>query len=85
MAWQVELDKSAAKQVRDLPGPMRERVLRALALLAENPRGAANVKALVGREGYRLRVGDYRVLYLLDDAAELVRITTVGHRGHIYD
>ena len=53
--------------------------------MAESPRGAANVKALVGREGYRLRIGDYRVLYLLDDAAELIRVTTVGHRGHIYD
>ncbi len=85
MAWRVELDKNAAKQVRDLPDPTRERVLRALAALSENPRSAVNVKAMVGREGYRLRVGDYRVLYLLDDAAEIVRVTTVGHRGHIYD
>jgi len=85
MVWRLEFDKSAARQVRDLPGQMRERVLRALAVLVENPRGAANVKALVGREGYRLRVGDYRVLYLLDDVSELVRVTTVGHRGHIYD
>jgi mRNA interferase RelE/StbE len=85
MVWRLELDKSAAKQVRDLPKPMQVRVTRALATLVENPRGAANVKALVGREGYRLRVGDYRVLYLLDDADEAVRVTTVGHRGHVYD
>jgi mRNA interferase RelE/StbE len=85
MVWRIEFERRPAKQLRDLPDPVRRRILETLARLAIDPRGAPNVKALVGRNGYRLRIGDYRVLYIIEDEIELIRITTVGHRGHVYE
>lgn len=55
----------------------------AIDALAEDPKPPGAIK-LQGREGYRLRVGDYRVLYRVDDEAQEVLITRVGHRRNVY-
>mgnify|MGYP001146854820 CR=1 FL=1 len=52
-------------------------------LLAEDPRPPA-ARKLQGRDGYRVRVGDYRILYTIDDGVLLVVIVTVGHRRDVY-
>lgn len=52
--------------------------------LAHAPDQAQNVKKLVGRPGYRLRVGDWRVLFTLDDGKLIVRVLDVGARGGVY-
>ncbi|HZC16218.1 MAG TPA: type II toxin-antitoxin system RelE/ParE family toxin [Caulobacteraceae bacterium] len=85
MVWRLEFERRSVKQLRDLPEAVRPRILKARAGLSADPRGAPNVKALVGREGYRLRVGDYRVLYVIEDDVERIRVTTVGHRGRVYE
>jgi mRNA interferase RelE/StbE len=56
---------------------------RAIALLAENPR-TQGVKKLIARDGYRVRVGDYRKIYQVDDEAKLVIIYRVMARGDVY-
>lgn len=62
---------------------MQERLDAAIDELAEDPRPPNSIK-LSGREGYRLRVGDYRALYRVDDAQQEVTVTRVGHRRDIY-
>lgn len=67
-----------------MPDTPVERIRTALAKLVTDPR-PSGVKKLKGREGYRIRVGDYRVLYSILDAVLLVEVVKVGVRGIFYD
>lgn len=82
-AYALYLEKRADKTLSRLPAEVRERLEDALDSLADDPRPAGAVK-LSGREGYRLRVGDYRVLYRVDDERREVLVTRVGHRREVY-
>jgi mRNA interferase RelE/StbE len=53
--------------------------------VADDPAAARNVKKLTGRDGYRLRVGDWRVVYELDDGVLVLIVIDIGPRGGIYD
>ena len=85
MTYRVLIDPRAAKQLESLPKSLVPRIDRTLLALRENPR-PVGVKRLRGklREGWRIRVGDYRVLYRIDDVAREVRIFDIGHRRDIY-
>jgi mRNA interferase RelE/StbE len=74
------------RQLRAIPQPAALTILRALALLGDDPRGPdANVKQLAGYEDrYRLRVGDYRVVYDVLDTQLVILVVGVGHRREIY-
>lgn len=63
---------------------MQARILRSLDRLAADPRSAANVKALKGDARYRLRVGDWRVIYTLRDDVLVVLVLRVAHRREAY-
>jgi mRNA interferase RelE/StbE len=63
-----------------LDRPVQARILRSLHRLAVAPRSAANVKALRGKARYRLRVGDWRVIYTLRDDVLLVLVVRIAHR-----
>jgi mRNA interferase RelE/StbE len=60
-----------------------EKVKAAILALADNPR-RANCQKLTGRIGWRIRVGDYRVVYEVDDSVRSVTVLNVGHRREIY-
>ena len=62
---------------------MRERVKAAIDGLAENPRPSSAVK-LAGRDDYRVRVGDHRIVYAVDDAERLVIVARIAHRREVY-
>lgn len=62
---------------------MRERVKAAIDTLAENPRPSGAVK-LAGRDDYRVRVGDNRIVYAVDDAERLVIVARIAHRRNVY-
>jgi mRNA interferase RelE/StbE len=81
--YRLEVSHTAHRQICRLPALTQERVNRAIALLAENPRHPGS-KKLTAREGYRVRVGDYRILYQVDDGAKLVVIYRVMARGDVY-
>lgn len=82
--YAVELSKQAVTELRKLDRPVQARVLAALALLRDQPRPAA-VTALVGRPGYlRVRVGDYRIVYTVNEGELLVLVLALGHRGAMY-
>lgn len=83
MSYRVEFAREAAKQLDALPRRMRERIVLALHGLATDPRSTPNGKALQGG-GYRLRVGDYRVLYDLLDDRLIVLVLRVAHRREAY-
>jgi mRNA interferase RelE/StbE len=81
--YRLEVSHTAHQQIRRLPARTQERVNKVIARLAENPR-PSGVKKLTVREGYRVRVGDYRILYQVDDGAKKVIIYRVMARGDVY-
>lgn len=84
MSYQVRFDPYARKQLGAIGKPERRRILAKIEVLAENPR-PPQALMLTGRHGdYRLRVGDYRILYTVHDAELIVLVIEVGHRREIY-
>lgn len=82
--YEVKIVRSADKEMDKPPKTIHERVSKRILSLEDNLR-PAGIKKLSGREEYRLRVGDYRVLHTLDDRNKLVTISAVGHRLEVYN
>ena len=84
MTHRIELSPAAARQLRKLDAPARRRIQAVVELLAQEPR-PAGAKKLVGGDGeWRVRTGDYRVIYEVRDGVLLVLVLAVGHRRDIY-
>ncbi|ASU57150.1 MULTISPECIES: type II toxin-antitoxin system RelE/ParE family toxin [Nocardiopsis] len=81
--YAIDIKASARKELRKLDGPVRKRIVEAVANLADNPR-PDGCKKLTARDGYRIRVGDYRVVYTVDDGQITVVVVKVGARGDVY-
>jgi mRNA interferase RelE/StbE len=73
VSWTVEVQRSAEKELAALPPQARERIAEALRAMRDDP-FPHGVKKLKARDGYRIRVGDYRILFRVDRAARLVRV-----------
>lgn len=82
--YRIELRPAAVRALRKLDPPIQRRVQGAIALLADDPRPPA-ARALQGRPGLRVRVGDYRIIYTVADDVLLVVVVTLGHRRDVYD
>jgi len=82
--YRIELRPAAVRALRRLDPPIQKRVHAAIALLAKDPRPPAS-RPLRGRLGYRVRVGDYRLIYTIRDDVLLVVVVTLGHRRDVYD
>lgn len=81
MQYRIEIDKRAVKFITKQPKPQRERILKAIYKLPET----GDIKQMQGYTGYyRLRVGDYRIIYTVNNAVFLVRVIEIGNRGDIY-
>ena len=85
MTYRIEIIKAAARQLEVLPESTGKRIDTKIRALAANPR-PPGAKTLQGREGVhlRIRVGDYRVVYHIDDRALLVLVVRIGHRREVY-
>lgn len=83
MKYQVILPKSVQKELDRLPDEIAARILARLSALETNPR-PADVKKLRGRDAWRIRVSDYRVIYEIQDRILQIIIITVGHRREVY-
>ncbi len=83
MSHSVELESRARRELLELPRNIQRRAADILDDLSNNPR-PPGAKKLVGQDGYRVRMGDYRILYTIDDRKRLVRIYRIGHRREIY-
>ena len=83
MNYRVLLQRSAQKALESLAREARECLFSAIATLSVNPR-PPGCKKLMQSDYWRIRVGDYRVVYEIDDSKQLVVILHVGHRRDIY-
>ncbi len=81
--YRVEVRPAALRTLRNLDATVRPRIEGAIALLAEDPRPPAS-RPLRGRPGYRVRVGDYRIIYTVQDDVLLIVLVTFGHRRGVY-
>ncbi|WBM80892.1 type II toxin-antitoxin system RelE/ParE family toxin [Cryobacterium breve] len=81
--YRIELRPAAVKTLRRIDPQDRARVQGAIALLGEDPR-PPGARALQGRDGYRVRVGDYRIIYTIRNDILVVVVVTVGHRPDVY-
>ncbi len=81
--YELTFKRRARRNVARLPESVYRRMIRAIDELAENPR-PRNSRKLRGKEGWRIRVGDYRVIYEIDDEAQEVLVLDVGHRRDVY-
>jgi len=83
-SYQIEIKPSASKELEKLPRPMIARVVAAIWELADNPY-PQGVKKLAGFDRtYRIRVGDYRVLYTVYETRLVIEIIRVAHRKDVY-
>lgn len=85
MTYSVEFTAVAARQVKKLPRPARDRVLDAIDGLADNPRPHGSKKLVGEQTAWRVRIGDYRVIYDVFDAQLTVTVVRAAHRREVYD
>lgn len=82
--YEVQIRRSAEKQLEALPIKMADRIAKVIDRLAEEPR-PVGVKKLKGAQDlYRIRVADYRVIYTITEAILVVEVVKIGHRREIY-
>jgi mRNA interferase RelE/StbE len=84
-AYRLAVKASAAKELEAVePKRLRQRLVAAIAGLADNPRPAGCEKLAGAEDAYRIRQGDYRAVYTIDDKARVVLLVKVGHRREVY-
>ena len=82
--YSVRLTSSARRAHRRLPSDIRRRIDPVLNSLSETPRPAGTVKLQGSAQLYRVRIGQYRVIYQIDDAEKLITVTHIQHRRDAY-
>ena len=83
MTYEIIFSGAALKQLKKLDKSAQERIISTLERIRIRPQ--SHVKKLVGDSGYRLRVGDYRVILDIDEGILVVLVLKVGHRKKIYN
>jgi mRNA interferase RelE/StbE len=83
VSYAVSVLRAAAKQLERVSEDSRKRILGAVSGLAATPRPEGCIK-LTGRPAWRIRVGDYRVIYEIDDSLLEVTVVAIGHRKDVY-
>jgi mRNA interferase RelE/StbE len=84
MLYKVSISKPAIKVLEKVNEPYYSQLKRAIYNLAKNPR-PKGYKKLAGRNGYRIRVSDYRIIYEIQDDILVVDVVALGHRKEIYN
>ena len=85
MTYRVEVAPAAVRQLRKLDRVAQRRVQAAIELLATEPRPSGAKKQVGGNGEWRVRTGDYRVVYEIHDNVLLIFVVAVGHRRDIYE
>jgi mRNA interferase RelE/StbE len=84
-SYRVVLTSSSVRELKHLSALLNERIIPRLENLASNPRPPGCKKLKGGHNEWRIRVGDYRVVYTIDDAALLMEVTRIRHRNDAYE
>jgi mRNA interferase RelE/StbE len=82
--YRVLLERAAEKDISRLPAETHDRVIEAIQALASNPRPVGCRKLTGSKHDWRIRVGDYRVVYEIADVIRVVRVNRVRHRREVY-
>ena len=82
-SYKILFTRSAAKELGRVPATDRQRIVNRIGALAENPRPTGAEK-LSGDDKFRIRQGDYRILYEIIDTQLIVTVVRVGNRGEVY-
>ena len=84
--YKIVIHKRAASYLRRLPAPDKDRVKNALKAISDNPEGHHQVRQMLGewKGYYRLRVGNYRVVFWIDNEAKTLYVDHIGPRGDAY-
>ncbi|WP_029068417.1 type II toxin-antitoxin system RelE family toxin [Jonesia quinghaiensis] len=85
MNYSIQFTSAAARQVKKLPHSVRARILDAIERLEENPRPHGSQKLVGEATAWRIRVGDYRVIYDVFDGELIVSIVRAAHRREVYE
>ncbi|MCK4528141.1 type II toxin-antitoxin system RelE/ParE family toxin [candidate division WOR-3 bacterium] len=83
MSYSLFILRRAQKELSKIPKDIYDRIKEAILNLSENPRPVGCQK-LRGRDGWRIRIGDYRIIYEFDDGPNSITILHIGHRRDIY-
>jgi len=81
--WRIEIARDARKELSRLPTQMQTRIANAILALENNP-FPHGCKKLKNRDGWRIRVGDYRILYFADTKTRQIAVGVIGHRREVY-
>jgi mRNA interferase RelE/StbE len=84
VTYRVEAKASVQKDLRRLPQDAADRILARVSALSKDPRPSQAIKLTGSDFSFRLRVGDYRVIYQIDEGAKLVTVYSVRHRKDAY-
>jgi len=84
VSYRIELTARAAKQLEELSEPLRKKIAARIDALAKEPRPVNSKKLTDSDDLYRIRVGDYRVIYQVEHRMVLVTVIRVGHRRDVY-
>ena len=82
--YSIEFDKSVKKTLSKLPNEAIKKILDAIAELADNARPNGCKKLQSSGDYYRLKVGNYRVIYEINDGELLILVVEIGHRKEVY-
>jgi mRNA interferase RelE/StbE len=83
VSWQIDIARDARKELAGLHPQMQVRISKAILTLEKNP-FPSGCKKLKNRDGFRIRIGDYRVLYLADAKLKQIVIGSIRHRREVY-
>lgn len=82
--YEVLLERAAERDLRRLASELYQRIIFRIKALSGNPRPAGSRKITGSESDWRIRIGDYRVIYEIDDEAQAVRVLRVRHRREAY-
>ncbi len=81
--YKVLIEKKVQKSLKKIPEPNYTRIKTSILKLGKNPRPTGYIK-LKDRDGYRIKQGNYRIIYDIEDKIKIVAVISVGHRKNIY-
>ncbi len=84
MPYKIQIEKHALKKLGLIPKHFKTQIKSKISLLSENPRPSGIKKLYNNNSIYRIRQGNYRIIYFIDDKEKLVKILKVGDRKYIY-
>ena len=83
MSYQISIERSAQKSLTKIPKVDQDRIIQLIQSLIDNPR-PTGCKKLSGREAWRIRIGNYRVIYEINDKNSEILIVVIRHRRDVY-